>query len=144
MQRSLLILAIVTAAVGTAAVAQTSSSPGNTPSTGTPALPSDKGGGGNSPGAGGPDSSNAAVEGNGGSSAMGNRDKSAEAPNMANSTGEQPSGAALTAKKAIERDGYKDVQGIAKGSDGLWHAQAMRGTTRVQVTVDRSGMVSAR
>jgi hypothetical protein len=53
------------------------------------------------------------------------------------------SGPALTAKKAIERDGYKDVQGLAKGSDGLWHGQAVRGSTHVQVTVDRSGRVSA-
>jgi hypothetical protein len=64
-------------------------------------------------------------------------------PNSAKATGEPLSGPALTAKKAIERDGYKDVQGLAKGSDGLWHGQAVRGSTHVQVTVDRSGRVSA-
>jgi len=52
--------------------------------------------------------------------------------------------AALTARQAIENDGYKDVQDVAKGSDGLWHARAMRGDTQVQVTVDRTGQVSAR
>jgi hypothetical protein len=65
-------------------------------------------------------------------------------PNAADAAGEQLSGAALTAKKAIERDGYRDVRGVAKGSDGLWHAQAVRGDTQVQVTVDRSGTVSVR
>ncbi|SJZ45203.1 hypothetical protein SAMN02745126_01119 [Enhydrobacter aerosaccus] len=66
-----------------------------------------------------------------------------ESPSVANASGQQLSSAALTARKAIERDGYKDVQGLAKGSDGLWHAQALRGNTQVQVTVDRAGMVSA-
>ena len=64
-------------------------------------------------------------------------------PNSATATDEPLSGPALTAKKAIERDGYKDVRGLAKGSDGLWHGQAMRGNIQVQVTVDRSGRVSA-
>jgi len=64
-------------------------------------------------------------------------------PSSAKATGEPLNGPALTAKKAIERDGYKDVRGLAKGSDGLWHGQAMRGDTQVQVTVDRSGRVSA-
>lgn len=130
MHRSLLTLAIAAAAVGTA-VAQTASSSGNAPSTGTSTLPSGRGGSGNSMGTGAA----------GGSTSVG---EGTEAPNMANSAGEQMGGAALTAKKAIERDGYKNVQGIAKGSDGLWHAQAIRGSTPVQVTVDRSGMVSVR
>ena len=41
-------------------------------------------------------------------------------------------------------DGYKNVQGLAQGPDGLWHGRAMRGNTEVQVTVDRAGNVSAR
>jgi hypothetical protein len=118
MQRTLLTLAILAAMVGTAA-AQNSSSV-NTPSSTTPPAP---------------------AMGTGSSASTGT---STEAPNTANANGEQLSGAALTAKKAIERDGYRDVQGVAKGSDGLWHAQAMRGDTQVQVTVDRSGTVSAR
>ena len=52
-------------------------------------------------------------------------------------------GAAGTAQNRIEMDGYKNVQGLAKGSDGLWHGTAMRGSSQVQVTVDRSGKVSA-
>lgn len=64
-------------------------------------------------------------------------------PNSATAASEPLTGPALTAKKAIERDGYKDVRGLAKGSDGLWHGEAMRGNTHVQVTVDRSGRVSA-
>jgi hypothetical protein len=52
-------------------------------------------------------------------------------------------GAAATAQKRIEMDGYKDVQGLAKGADGLWHGTALRGNVSVQVTVDRAGRVAA-
>jgi len=52
--------------------------------------------------------------------------------------------AAATAKKRIEMDGYRDVQGLAKGADGLWQGTALRGNTSVQVTVDRAGNVSAK
>ena len=52
-------------------------------------------------------------------------------------------GAAGTAQKRIEADGYKNVTGLAKGADGLWHGTAMRGNTQVQVTVDRTGKVAA-
>lgn len=52
-------------------------------------------------------------------------------------------GAAGTAQKRIEMDGYSNVTGLAKGADGLWHGNAMRGNTSVRVTVDRSGKVSA-
>jgi hypothetical protein len=65
-------------------------------------------------------------------------------PSVANAPSEQPlTGAARTAQKRIEQDGYKSVQNLQKGSDGLWHGTAMRGNTPVQVTVDRSGRVSA-
>lgn len=47
------------------------------------------------------------------------------------------------AKRAIEFDGYKNVHAVVKGSDGMWHARAMRGRTEVAVTVDASGNVSA-
>lgn len=63
------------------------------------------------------------------------------APNLANAPAHMP-GAAGTAQKRIEMDGYKNVQGLAKGADGLWHGTAMRGSTQVQVTVDRAGKVS--
>jgi hypothetical protein len=52
-------------------------------------------------------------------------------------------GAARTAQKRIEQDGYKSVQNVQQGSDGLWHGTAMRGGTSVQVTVDRAGRVAA-
>ena len=47
------------------------------------------------------------------------------------------------AKRAIEFDGYKNVHAMVKGSDGMWHARAMRGRTEIAVTVDASGNVSA-
>jgi hypothetical protein len=50
-------------------------------------------------------------------------------------------GGEATARKRIERDGYRDVQGLAIGSDGLWQGTAMRGDTSVQVIVDRAGNV---
>ena len=48
------------------------------------------------------------------------------------------------AQGRIEADGYKNVQGLSKGSDGLWHGRAMRGSTEVPVTVDARGNVSAK
>lgn len=63
------------------------------------------------------------------------------APEMANAP--RMTGEAGTAQKRIEADGYKNVTGLAKGPDGLWHGTAMRGNTQVQVTVDRSGKVAA-
>jgi hypothetical protein len=47
------------------------------------------------------------------------------------------------AKRAIEFDGYKNVRAVVKGSDGAWHARAMRGRTEIAVRVDASGNVSA-
>ena len=61
--------------------------------------------------------------------------------NTANATG-HPTGQALIAQKRIEADGYKNVQGMALGSDGLWHARAMRGSAEVQVTDDKQGNVT--
>ena len=64
-------------------------------------------------------------------------------PSLANAPSQETlTGAARTAQKRIEQDGYKGVQNLQKGSDGLWHGTAMRGNTPVQVTVDRSGRVS--
>ncbi|MGE5149745.1 MAG: hypothetical protein ACM3II_06445 [Rhodospirillaceae bacterium] len=47
------------------------------------------------------------------------------------------------ARRAIEFDGYKNVHAIVKGSDGMWHARAMRGRAEIAVTVDATGNVSA-
>jgi hypothetical protein len=63
--------------------------------------------------------------------------------NMANAPTQRLTGAAGTAQKRIESDGYKNVQNLQKGADGLWHGDAMRGNAKVQVTVDRAGRVAA-
>jgi hypothetical protein len=63
--------------------------------------------------------------------------------NMANAPATRMTGAAGTAQRRIEQDGYKNVQNLQKGADGLWHGTAMRGNARVQVTVDRAGRVAA-
>jgi hypothetical protein len=63
--------------------------------------------------------------------------------NMANAPTQRLTGAAGTAQKRIEQDGYKSVQNLQKGADGLWHGTAMRGNTQVKVTVDRAGRVAA-
>lgn len=63
--------------------------------------------------------------------------------NMANAPTQRLTGAAGTAQKRIEQDGYKSVQNLQRGVDGLWHGEAMRGNTKVKVTVDRAGRVSA-
>ena len=54
------------------------------------------------------------------------------------------SAAAEMAREQIERDGYRDVRGLARGADGLWQGTALRGNTSVQVTVDRAGNVAAK
>lgn len=48
------------------------------------------------------------------------------------------------AKAAIEADGYKGVRALARGSDGLWRASALRGQTEVQLSVGPTGGVSAK
>ena len=62
--------------------------------------------------------------------------------NIANAPTQRLTGAAGTAQKRIEQDGYRSVQNLQQGADGLWHGTAMRGNTRVQVTVDRAGRVA--
>jgi hypothetical protein len=47
------------------------------------------------------------------------------------------------AKAAIEADGYKGVKVLRKGADGLWHAEGLRGSTKVLLTVDAQGNVAA-
>jgi hypothetical protein len=62
---------------------------------------------------------------------------------VANAPAPRMTGPAGTAQRLIEQDGYRNVQNLQKGDDGLWHGRAMRGNTPVQVTVDREGRVSA-
>ncbi len=61
----------------------------------------------------------------------------------ANAPTQRPTGAADTAQKRIEQDGYTSVRDLQKGADGLWHGTAVRGNTPVKVTVDRAGRVLA-
>jgi hypothetical protein len=46
------------------------------------------------------------------------------------------------ARVAIEADGYKGVEVLRKGDNGLWHAKAFRGKTEVLLTVDSRGTVT--
>ena len=50
---------------------------------------------------------------------------------------------ATAAKAAIEADGYKYVRALARGSDGVWKATALRGQAEVQLSVGLTGRVSA-
>jgi hypothetical protein len=50
---------------------------------------------------------------------------------------------AAAAKAAIEADGYKAVRALARGSDGVWKASALRGETEVLLSVGPTGSVSA-
>lgn len=47
------------------------------------------------------------------------------------------------AKAAIEADGYRGVQILRKGGDGVWHATGLRGRTAVMLTVNADGAVTA-
>jgi hypothetical protein len=55
-------------------------------------------------------------------------------------TNDQSSETAVRA--SIQADGYKGVQVLRKGVNGVWHAKAMRGTTEVLLVVDSSGNVT--
>jgi hypothetical protein len=48
------------------------------------------------------------------------------------------------AKAAIEADGYKGVRALARGSNGVWKASALRGQTEVLLSVGPTGSVSAK
>ncbi len=50
---------------------------------------------------------------------------------------------AAAAKAAIEADGYTGVRALARGSDGVWKATALRGQTEVLLSVGPTGSVSA-
>jgi hypothetical protein len=49
---------------------------------------------------------------------------------------------ATAAKAAIEADGYKGVRALARGSDGVWRASALRGQIEVLLSVSPTGSVS--
>jgi len=142
MKRTLLTLALV-AAAGTAG-AQTMQtqgagtvSPGTQTNSGTPMNSGTQMNTGTQTNSGTPMNSGAQMPS--GTSANGSTGANT-APEMANAP--RLTGAAGTAQKRIEADGYKNVTGLAQGADGLWHGTAMRGNTQVQVTVDRAGKVT--
>jgi hypothetical protein len=62
-------------------------------------------------------------------------------PSAANTA--PPGVSEAVAKAAIEADGYKGVRVLARGSDGVWKASALRGQTEVQLSVGLTGGVSA-
>src|SRR5216684_6301320 len=67
---------------------------------------------------------------------------SAVAPNTANAPALPNAPGSNSAAKRIQADGYKNVQGLVRGTDGKWHGTAMRGSTMVGVVVDGRGNVS--
>ena len=67
---------------------------------------------------------------------------SAVAPNTANAPALPNAPGSNGAAKRIQADGYKNVQGLTRGTDGKWHGTAMRGSTLVGVVVDGRGNVS--
>jgi hypothetical protein len=154
MQRTLLTLALIGASGAVFAQTVTPPAPSGgsvttppvtAPSATTPSVPSQTMGAGGAtvttPGAGGaavnPPSASA---GSATTPAM-NPPSASHDTNTANAAERMP-GQAGIAQKRIEADGYKNVQGLAQGSDGLWHGRAMRGSAEVQVTVDKQGNVS--
>jgi hypothetical protein len=54
-----------------------------------------------------------------------------------------PTAEASYAKSVIQRAGYSAVSELARGSDGSWHAVALKNNARVAVTLDRAGQVTA-
>jgi hypothetical protein len=74
-------------------------------------------------------------------SAKGEAGSSAKAGASAPSANDDKAGEAA-ARKAIEADGYKGVEVLRKGDNGVWHAKALRGRTVVQLVVDSRGTVS--
>ena len=46
------------------------------------------------------------------------------------------------AKASIELDGYKNLRGLVKTPDGVWHGRARRGRTEIALSVDPNGSVS--
>ena len=62
----------------------------------------------------------------------------ANAPALPNAQG------SASAVKKIERDGYKNVQGLTRNPDGSWSGKALRGGAMVDVQVDARGNVITR
>jgi hypothetical protein len=62
-------------------------------------------------------------------------------PSQANAPAIPNAQGSANAVKKIERDGYKNVQGMTRNPDGSWSGKALRGGAMVDVTVDARGNV---
>jgi hypothetical protein len=67
--------------------------------------------------------------------------QSVTAPNQANLPAMPNAQGSGNARAKIERDGYKNVQGLQRNADGSWSGKALRGGQMVDVTVDARGNV---
>ena len=78
---------------------------------------------------------------------VGAQAQSAAASAEANPKGQMaswtPTAEASYAKSVIQRAGYSAVSEMMRGSDGSWHAVALKNNARVAVTLDRAGQVTA-
>jgi hypothetical protein len=62
-------------------------------------------------------------------------------PSQANAPAIPNAQGSANAVKKIERDGYKNVQGMTRNPDGSWSGKALRGGAMVDVQVDARGNV---
>ena len=67
--------------------------------------------------------------------------QSVTAPSQANLPPAPNAQGSANAVKKIERDGYKNVQGMTRNPDGSWSGKALRGGAMVDVMVDARGNV---
>ena len=72
--------------------------------------------------------------------AMTGSETAAAGPESAAKAGNEPGEG--SARAAAEADGYRSVKVVRKAADGLWYAEALRGRTKVLLTVDAQGNVS--
>jgi hypothetical protein len=66
---------------------------------------------------------------------------SVSAPSTANLPPQPNAQGSTNAVKKIEKDGYKNVQGLTRNPDGSWSGKALRGGAMVDVAVDARGNV---
>lgn len=79
-----------------------------------------------------------------GTRAQGVPSQTVPAPGQANVPALPNAQGSANAQKKIEADGYKDVQGLQRSSDGSWSGKALRGGQMVDVYVDARGNVVTR
>ena len=66
-------------------------------------------------------------------------------PTTAPSLGMPASGVIATKAEAynrLEQQGYRDINDLAMGTDGHWHATALRGSVKVKVMVSAQGGIT--